>query len=181
MAETTETVGFVNTINQFGDLHESVSRISRNSTDTTIKVDLSYTPPNTPPLGAKEGGKGQKVSNTPESNHEEQEQSNSQTVSQTKPLLKTTPFNTVVERPLFVEQKINKRKVVQKQVQITDVQESLEVADTVEVIPPQPKQKVRKTRKGTKPNQDFGLAPWNSVEQLGRFYRALVNKLPHCC
>ena len=167
-AETTDTIGFVKVAEQVGEGRRTDLRMSQNNTDTTFKINPSNTLPQTP-QEAREGNKEQNVSRTPGSIQEEQDQSNPTTFKQKEINLNTTPFSTVVERPTRVEQKINQKKPVQKPVQ---------VADAVEVLPPPKEQRVSKTRKGTKPNQDFGLAPWKSLEQFQRFYRALVNKLP---
>ena len=176
MAEAIEMVGFVKVANQISDLHEPDSRISPNTTDTTIRIDHSNTPPLTPPMGEGKGTQPQNLSTTPEGLTKDQEKGNLQNHSQKKANLQTTPFNTVVERPRCVEQKINKMKVVQKPVQPSNVPESVQVE--VEVMPPEHRKRSPKTPRGTKPNNDFGLAPWKSLEQFGQFYRALVKKLP---
>jgi hypothetical protein len=91
----------------------------------------------------------------------------------------------VVKRPSRVEQKINKNKLVQKPVQSQSVQvpvqEQQPEAVQVEVMPPKQverQSKRNKTPKGTKPDLDFGLAPWKTLEQFRQFYRALIKKLP---
>lgn len=167
-AETTDTMGFVKVAEQVCEHRRTDLRMSQNNTDTTFKINRSNTPPQAP-QGAREGNNEQNVSITPESIRKEQDQSNPTTFEQKKINSNTTPFSTVVKRPTRVEQKINKKTPVQKPVQ---------VSDAVEVLPPPKEQRASKTRKGTKPNQDLGLAPWKSLEQFQRFYRALVNKLP---
>ena len=167
-AETTDTMGFVKVANQVCEGRRTDLRLSQNNTNTTFKINHSSTPPLTPQR-AREGNKEQNISRTPEGIRKEQDKSNPTTFEYKEINPKTTPFSTVVERPTRVEQKINFKTQVQKPVQ---------VADTVEVVPPPKEQKVSKTPQGTKPNQDFGLAPWKSLEQFKQFYRALVNSLP---
>ncbi|MDJ0594379.1 MAG: hypothetical protein QNJ72_31130, partial [Pleurocapsa sp. MO_226.B13] len=173
--ETHESLGFVNVANQIRDPQKTDLRVSQNNTDTTFKSDRSPTPP-LAPQGARESNEEKTVSQISKDIQEEQEQSNPTTGEQKEINPNTTPFTTVVQRPARVEQKINKNKLVQKPVQTRDVREAVQLE--VEVISSQPKPQGSKTRRGTKPNQDFGLAPWKSLEQFKQFYRALVNSLP---
>lgn len=172
-AENTETVGFVKVAEQVREGQKTDLRMSQNHTDTTFKTDRSETPPPAP-QGERESNQGKTFSQIPKGIQEEQEQSNPTTVEQKEINFNTTPFATVVQRTPRVEQKINKDKPVQKPVQVPDVPEAVQV----EVMPPGRDQRKPRTRKGTKPNNDFGLAPWKSLEQFGQFYRALVRKLP---
>ena len=175
--QTLETLGFPKTENQVSQNETTDFSKRKNNTHTTSTSSPPLNPPPTSPLGEREGTQSQIVSKTPESNQKRQEPGNLDPFDQKEINLKTTSFTTVVERPERVEQKINKLKVVPKTVQKPDVQESVQVAEAVEVVTPPPKQKRKKTPRGTKQNQNFGLAPWKSLEQFQRFYRELVNKL----
>ena len=180
LAETTETKGLVNTTDQICDSHEPDLRMSRNTSDTTFKVNHSKTRPYSPPNLKNEGEKTKqsKNKNTTEKPRK-QNSSNLHVPSPKKVKSSTTPFTDVIARPLRVEQKINQNKDtipedVQETVQVEDVQETVQV----EVLPSESKPKANKVRKGTKPNEDFGLAPWKSLSQFKQFYRALIKKLP---
>ena len=188
-AVNTETAGFVNDANQFGETHESDLRMSQINSDTTFKVDRSD-PPLAPPGGTGESKPTKHVSlDEPPSNTKEQVQDNLQPLGQNTSKPVPVPFTDVVARPPRVEQKINKKKVVQKPV--LDEIEAESVIEPViepviessppgavesEELPVKPKSKRRhpKTPKGTKPQLDFGLAPWKTLEQFRRFYRALI-------
>lgn len=185
-AETTETKGFVKVANQFGDLHEPVLRMSPNNTDTTFKDHRSDTPPLTPPGGTIEGEPAKPTSlSEPPSNRQEETEGNPKPRSQNTIESQPIPFTDVVARPLRVEQKVNKNQIVQKPVQVSASAESvretvqeLSPLETVEPcvpsVKPKSKRTQKKTPKGTKPKQDFGLAPWKSLEQFRRFYKALI-------
>ena len=182
-AESTETMGFVKVANLICDLHETDLRISQINTDTTFRINPSNTHPDS--HLEKSGITQEKiVSQTSQDLQREQELVNPNSSSQKAVNPKSTPFTDVVARPPRVEQKINKAKPVLKVVQKTPVQENVQnqkpEAAQVEVMPPKqvkPSDKRKKTPKGTKPLRDFGLAPWTSLEQFQRFYRALVSKL----
>ena len=180
--QTTENSEFSKIENQISQNETTDFSKQKNITHSTTTSIPPHTPPHTPPLGARESNQQQSVSKTPKGIQKKQEQSNPTTVEQKEINSNTTPFTTVVQRPPRVEQKINEKKVVQKPVLKTNVPEApLEQSPEaleVEVMPPVRDQRKRKTRKGTQPNQDFGLAPWKSLEQFGQFYRALVKKLP---
>lgn len=171
--QTLENLGFSIMENQIFQNEKTDFPKQKNITHTTTTSTLSLTPPLTP-QGARESNQEKTFSQIPKDIQEEQEQSNPTTVEQKEINSNTTPFTTVVQRPPRVEQKVNKKKLVQKPVQTKNVPEALEV----EVMPPVREGRKPKTRKGTKPNNDFGLAPWKSLEQFGQFYRALVKKLP---
>lgn len=200
--ETTSTVGFLNNENQINELQKTDLRMSKNNTHSTFTSDPSQTPPLTP-QGVGESNQVPKVTKTAKSTQPEQSQNNPVNHSQNSFDPEPTPFTDVVKRPSRVEQKINKNKPVQKPVQDQSVQvpvqEQQPEAVQVEVTgsPPfkggaclsphsavmPPKQverqsKRNKTPKGTKPERDFGLAPWKTLEQFGQFYRALIKKLP---
>ncbi|MEM8722126.1 MAG: hypothetical protein AAGE84_23000 [Cyanobacteria bacterium P01_G01_bin.39] len=171
--QTLETLGFSIIENQVCQNEKTDFLKQKNNTHTTSTSKLSPTLPFTL-QGKKESDQEKTVSQISQAIKAEQEQSNSSTGEQKEIDSNTTPFATVVQRPPCVEQKINKNRSVQKPAQTKDVQEALEV----EVMPPGRRQRKPKTRKGTQPNNDFGLAPWTSLEQFQRFYRALIKKLP---
>lgn len=171
--ETNESLGFVNVAEQICDPHRTDLRISQNNTNTTFKVDRSNSPP-TPPKPEFEGEDlRQNKNNKAKKSPRKQKSSNLHLPSQNQVKSSTTPFTDVIARPPRVEQKINQSKC-------TENKDTKQKSVQVEVIPPEPGRQERKpkTPKGTKPNHDFGLAPWKSLEQFKQFYRALVNKLP---
>lgn len=168
-AKTTSTQGFLKDENQIDEMQKSDLRMSKNNTHTTFTSNRSQTPPPTP-QGKRESNQEKTFSQIPKGIQDELEQSNPTTVKQKKVNPEPTPFTDVVKRLPRVEQKINKKKTVQK--------ENVPEAVQVEVMPPGRSGGKPKTRRGTKPNNDFGLAPWKSLEQFKQFYRALVNSLP---
>ena len=199
-AENTETAGFVNTANPICDFHEPDLRMSQNNTNTTFKNHSSNTPPLTPPGGNKEGEPTKSISfDQPQGDRTERIeqikgilQPPCQNASKSQPV----PFTDVVARPPGVEQKINKKKPVQKlvlknrpaEVRLTEDESgsikaapdgvSTEVNESeplsIDVAAQKRPQKRRKTSKGTVPSFDPGLAPWSSLEQFRKFYKALI-------
>ena len=177
--QTLEILGFSISENQVCQNETTDFSKQKNITHTTITSTPSHTPPLTPPEGERENNQPKTSSSKPRNRQDKQEKGNSKTASQKTANSQGTQFADVVKRPVRVEQKINKKKPVQKPVQnkaLEDVQEAVQV----EVMSPESPKKVKKDRtpKGTKPDRDFGLAPWKSLEQFGQFYRALVNQLP---
>ena len=182
-SQTTETLGFSKIKNQVCQNKTTDFSKQKNITHTTTTSTPSHTPPHTPPLGAGESNQAKASSSKPKDSQDRQEKGNPKTASQKTANSKPTPFADVVKRPVRVEQKINENVLVQKLVQNEDVPEDVSnvpEAVQVEVVLPESPKKVKKDRtpKGTKPDRDFGLAPWKSLEQFQQFYRALVNKLP---
>ncbi|MEY2833002.1 MAG: hypothetical protein RLZZ574_2261 [Cyanobacteriota bacterium] len=181
--ETTSTLGFLKNENQINEGQKTDLRMSKNNTHSTFTSNPSPTPPLTP-QGAGESNQVPKVTKTAKSTQPEQSQSNPVNHRQNSVNPEPTPFTDVVKRPSRVEQKINKNKPVQKPVQISvqvPVQEQQPEAVQVEVMPPKQverQSKRNKTPQGTKPDLDFGLAPWKTLEQFRQFYRALIKKLP---
>ncbi|NJO96438.1 MAG: hypothetical protein HC764_10785 [Pleurocapsa sp. CRU_1_2] len=184
--QTLETLGFSIIKNQVCQNGETDFPKQKNNTHTTSTSKLSPTPPLTP-QGARESNQELKVAKELEGIQKKQEQSNRNSSSQKKVNPEPTPFTDVVKRPPRVEQKVNKKDSVQKPVQKPNVPELVQnqqpeaVKTEVEVMPPERVErsdKRKKTPKGTKPLQDFGLAPWTSLEQFKQFYRALIKNLP---
>ena len=186
-SQTTETLGFSIMENQFCQNETTDFPKQKNNTHTTSTSKLPSTPPLTP-QGERESRKELKVTKKPESTQRKQEPSNRSSFSQKKINPEPTPFTDVVKRPPRVEQKVNQKNVVQELVQHQPVPEDVQnphpeaVKTEVEVMPPPERversSKRKKTPKGTKPNLDFGLAPWTSLEQFKQFYRALIKSLP---
>lgn len=184
-AKTTSTQGFLKDENEIDEEQKSDLRMSKSITHTTFTSDLSHTPPHTP-QGAR-GSTQKKVTNKPEAIQRKQEKGNPAKVSQKIVNSKPTPFTDVVKRPPCVEQKVNKKKLVQKPVRNEPVPEDVQnhppeaMKTSVEVMQPERVErssKRKKTPKGTKPDLDFRLAPWTSLEQFKQFYRALIKSLP---
>lgn len=182
--ETTSTLGFLKNENQINEGQKTDLRMSKNNTHSSFTSNPSQTPPLTP-QGAGESNQVPKVTKTAKSTQPEQSQSNPVNHRQNSVNPEPTPFTDVVKRPSRVEQKINKNKLVQKPVQNqpvqVHVQEQQPEAVQVEVMPlkqVERQSKRNRTPKGTKPDLDFGLAPWKTLEQFRQFYRALIKKLP---
>ena len=199
-ATNTETVGFVKAANQIREPHQSVSRMSPNTTDTTFKTDRSNSPSVSPPnskASAREKHLQRELAQPSSSQTQKQEQADSLD-PRSKPINpKPIPFTRVVARPPCVEQKVNRGKVVRKPV-LDEVEADAEAALAPDssaraavredvgadsctslpvetnVAPQKPPSKRRKTPKGTKPSFDPRLAPWTSLEQFRSFYRALI-------
>lgn len=178
--QTLETLGFSIMENQISQNETTDFSKQKNNTHTTSTSSPSPTPPLTPPQGEnkRESKQAQNFSQTPPDLTQEQELGNPQNHSQKEAYSQTTPFNTVVERPPSVDKKINSTKPVLKVKEPEAVPEPPTEAVQVEVMPSGRSKRKPRTRRGTKPNQNFGLAPWKSLEQFGRFYRALINSLP---
>ena len=174
--QTLEALGFSLKENQFCQNESTDFPKQKNNTHTTSTSTPSHTPPHTPPQGGGESSQPKATNPKRKNSPDKQDKSNPVSKSPHSINSQSIEFDHVVKRPPRVEQKINK-KLVQKPVQEADVQKDVQVEVEVEVIsPPDPKKS--KTRSGTKPDRDFGLAPWKSLEQFGQFYRALVNSLP---
>ncbi|MEO0014039.1 MAG: hypothetical protein RLZZ535_2428 [Cyanobacteriota bacterium] len=182
--QTLINLGFSTMENQVCQNEKTDFPKQKNNTHTTFTSIPSLTPPLTP-QGAGESNQVPKVTKTAKSTQPEQSQSNPVNHSQNSVDPEPTPFTDVVKRPSRVEQKINKNKPVQKLVQKLPVQVHVQKQQSeaveVEVMPPKQverQSKRNKTPKGTKPDLDFGLAPWKTLEQFRQFYRALIKKLP---
>ena len=183
-SQTTENQGFSIIENQFSQNETTDFSKQKNNTHTTTTSKLSLTPPQPP---QRESNQELKETKKPEGIQKKQEQGNSVQASQKKINPKPTPFIDVVKRPPRVEQKVNQKNIVQELVQNEPVPEDVQnpqpeaVKTSVEVMQPERverQSKRKKTPKGTKPDRDFGLAPWTSLEQFRQFYRALIKKLP---
>ena len=186
-ATNTETVGLANTANQIRETHQSVSRMSPNITNTTVKNDRSNTPPLAPQnqeaLTREKTLQNQPV--TPENTQaKKQDKIDSPNAGENSVNSKPIPFTDVVARPPRVEQKVNKSAcTVQKPVQDKiEVEIELEVEAEAEsvstplatnVTPEVPQKARHKVKKGTLPQVDFGQAPWTSRGQLKKFVRSL--------
>ena len=187
----------MNTTNQVCDLHEPDLRMSQNNTDTIFfKIKHSNTlppiPQNQEEKFAREQSQQNELIKSPDSQTKKQEllvDSSDACFHSINP--KPTPFTDIVAKPPRVEQKIKKRKLVPTEGKaktfVNLVEESTDQALVPEdvgtdintstpsdlSVPPE-KNGRHKTRKGTKPNVDFGLAPWKNLEQFRKFYRALI-------
>ena len=182
--QTLENLGFSIKENQSCQNESTDFSKQKNNTHTTSTSIPPHTPPQTPPGGIESEPTKPDRDLRSKLNQESQKPSNPKFVGQNAVSTQPVPFTDVVARPPRVEQKINKKSLVQKPVQTPEVES---VPETVlessspeavepEVLPVKPKSKRRqkKTPKGTKPQQDFGLAPWKSLEQFRKFYRALI-------
>ena len=197
--QTLETLGFSITENQVCQNKKTDFLKQENTTHTTSTSTLPLTPPHIPP-GGKIESEPTEVNPLSQSqdNTKEQVQANLLSPCQNEIESQPIPFTDVIARPPHVEQKINKDRVVQKIVLgepeaiafVSPVDESPEPAvvtknigtdvntpTPLSITPPAPSKRPvrqRKTSKGTKPSFDGGLAPWTSLEQFRKFYRALV-------
>ena len=184
--QTLSTLRFSISENQVCQNEKTDFSKQKNNTHTTSTSKLSPIPPLTPQR-ERESNQKLKVTRNPEGIQKKQEQANRNSFSQKEVNPEPTPFTDVVKRPPRVEQKINEKKLVQKLVQDVSVPKDVQnhppeaMKTSVEVMQPERVERSSKrnqTPKGTKPERDFGLAPWTSLEQFKQFYRALIKSLP---
>lgn len=192
--QTLSTLGFSITENEISQNETTDFPKRENITHTTSTSSPPRTPPLSPPdkkTSAREQTEQNDSLNSPDIHTKKQDSVNPSDVGQNISNSKPIPFTQVVARPPAVEQKINQRKVVQRPVlNETEVKAEIEANTVVQEFTgtdassPQPPEinsspqkaplKRHKTKKGTKPHFDSGLAPWSNLEQFKKFYRALI-------